>query len=142
MIFWNYGWAAVFIYFWSIWSLKVHTNQINSENFNDDDFNIYKGHHWSIWRILMPLRSFEIRVPHPLKRSVHFDRFALFQFIFSWWETFCHFEIFESKLCQRNVATFELTFFNLFYFQIDYFYFINRLLKKHSKNVRLLSKVS
>ena len=30
-----------------------------------------------------------------LRGSVHFDRFALFQFIFSWWETFCHFEIFR-----------------------------------------------
>jgi hypothetical protein len=32
-----------------------------------------------------------------------------------------------------KVATFELTLYNLFFFQIDYFYFINRLLKKHSK---------
>jgi hypothetical protein len=50
-----------------------------------------------------------------LRGSVHFGRFALFQFFFSSWETFCHLILFEKKVFQTLVATFELTLSNLFF---------------------------
>ena len=56
-----------------------------------------------------------------LRTSVHFDRFALFKFFLSWWETFGPFKIFVYKVFRIQVATFELTLFNLNFFRLIIF---------------------
>jgi hypothetical protein len=49
---------------------------------------------------------------------------------------------FRIKTFSNTSCHFSAYFFQSEFFQIDYFYFINRSLKKHSKNACLLSKVS
>ena len=75
-----------------------------------------------------------------LKGSVHFDRFSLNQFLFSWLETFFHFEIFEWKLFRTKVGTFELTFLNLILFRSIFLRYESSL-KKHSKNAFVIKGV-
>ena len=81
-----------------------------------------RNSHWEFisvdlhWRFIN-LRFFSAINRWKLKGTVHFDRFALFQYFFLLMRNFLPLKNFGIKTFRTKVATFELTLFNLILFR-------------------------